>query len=407
MNQVLPHLFRTEYSKLVSVLAKRFGLQQIEIAEDLASETFLLAAETWAYKGIPANPVAWLYAVARNKTLNFLVRTNLFNQKIAATIPPTAEEDHPLDLSDGNIKDSQLRMLFAVCHPALSSKEQVALALRILCGFGLSEVADAFLTNEEVIHKRLQRAKEKIRRAGIALEVPEGAHLTERLSSVIQIIYLVFSEGYYSESNKALIRKDLCVEAINLCYFLLENPVTNTHDTNALMALMCFQASRLDARQTATGDLILYADQDRTLWDGEFIEKGFHYLQKASRWDHTSRYYLEASIAYWYTVPETMTEKWSSILKLYDALLVIEDSPMAALSRIYALANVQGSSVALEEALKLNLKDNHFYYVLLADLYKTVDPSQVRSNLLRALTLCKSEREKELLHKKLTALDSE
>lgn len=402
---IIPHLFRTEYSKMVSVLTRSFGLEHIEIAEDIVSETFLSALNTWPYKGIPDNPVAWLYTVAKNKLKNHLARNTVFNKIVSEQLT----DNNPLneiepDFSDKNMLDSQLQMLFAICHPAISSEAQICLALRILCGLGLNEIADALLSNRETIHKRLQRAKAKLNSEKVRMEMPDDQTINERLNTVIQTIYLLFSEGYYSENNNAIIRKDLCVEALNLAYLLLENPLTNNHDTNALMSLMCFHASRLEARESGNGYGVLYDDQDRTLWDREFIEKGFHYLQQASKWETTSTYYIEASIAYWHTVDNSNTDKWLSILKLYDVLLTVNNSPIAALNRILAFSIVHGNELALNEAEKLNLKQNHFYFILLAELNKQIDKNKSVRYLTKALQLCKTDTEKALIKNKIKNL---
>ncbi len=281
MNQheLIPHLFRTEFRKITAVLCKTFGnaFNGIEIAEDLASETFLSAIETWPYKGIPENPTAWLYAVAKNKAKNYLTRNRLFTDKIATELKqssPTTQEIE-IDLSDKNINDSQLQMLFAVCHPSISTEAQIGLALRILCGFGIEEIADALLTNKETINKRLFRAKEKLRQENVSISFPVASEIGERLDTVLTTLYLLFNEGYYSESNDNILREDLCMEAVRLTYLLIENEQTNQPNVNALLALMCFQSSRFKARKNSNNEMILYADQDETLWNDELISKEF------------------------------------------------------------------------------------------------------------------------------------
>ncbi|MFZ1255600.1 MAG: sigma-70 family RNA polymerase sigma factor [Saprospiraceae bacterium] len=405
-NDIIPHLFRTEYGKLVAVLTKTFGIEHIEVAEDIASETFLLALDTWPYKGKPENPTAWLYTVAKNKVKNYFIRNNLFKIKVTEKIKATEKQfdEIDIDFSDKNISDSQLKMLFTVCHPSISVEAQICLALRILCGLGLSEISDAFLSNKETIHKRLQRAKEKLYSEKIEIDLPNHKQIDKRLDAVLHIIYLLFSEGYYSESNNAIVRKELCVEALNLAYFLLGNQLTNTHSTNALMSLMCFHSSRLDARQSENGNIILYENQDKKLWDTELIEKGFYYLQQASKWEITSKYYLEASIAYWHTVGNDNKDKWTSILNLYEALLSVDNSPIVALNRIFALSKVQGNLAAINEAEKMELKSNHFYFVLLAELYKQVDFDKAVENFHKAFKLCKTDTEKEMIKMQIQKL---
>jgi RNA polymerase sigma factor (sigma-70 family) len=406
-NDIIPHLFRTEYSKIVSVLTRTYGLEYIETAEDIVSETFLAAIDSWPYNGKPENPAGWLYTVAKNKFKNHLSRKNTFIKIVTDQKYHIGQsEETEIDFSDKNISDSQLKMLFAICHPSISTEAQICLALRILCGLGLNEIADAFLSNKETIHKRLQRAKEKLNSGKIKLEIPDDKEINERLNTVNQTIYLLFSEGYYSESHNSIIRKELCVEALNLAYLLLNNPLTNSHATNSLMSLMCFQASRLDARQSASGNIVLYDDQDRTQWDPEFIEKGFHYLQQASRWEITSTYYVEASIAYWHTVDNNNPYKWNSILKLYDVLFLINNSPIVALNRIWAFSKVHGNLSAIEEARKLDLKTNHFYLILLSELFKNIDPGKSTGYLKQALQICRTDTEKDMIQKKITELNT-
>jgi RNA polymerase sigma factor (sigma-70 family) len=214
--ELIPDLFRKEFSKMVAVISKLFGLQHIEIAEDIVSETFLQAAETWGQKGIPVNPTAWLYSVAKQKTLYHFRRNKILEKKIIPELKTSREtnsEIEEIDFSMDNIKDSQLQMMFAVCNPAIASEAQIALALRILCGFGIDEIAEAFLTNKETINKRLFRAKEKLRAEKVRLELPGDTEINNRLDNVLHIIYLLFNEGYYSTTQNQILRKDLCLEA--------------------------------------------------------------------------------------------------------------------------------------------------------------------------------------------------
>ncbi|PPK87673.1 RNA polymerase sigma-70 factor (ECF subfamily) [Neolewinella xylanilytica] len=403
--ELIPHLFRREYGRIVSVLAGRFGVDHLDAAEDLASETFLTAMETWPYRGIPENPVAWLYTVARNKASNHLQRENLFREKIAGQLLRESTVTEPdIDLSDRNITDHQLQMLFTVCHPSVPQSAQIALALRVLCGFGIDEIAAAFLTNKDTVNKRLHRAKRKLRDHAVQLEVPADARLAPRLESVLRTLYLLFSEGYYSERNDAIVRKELCLEAVRLTYLLLGNPSTDTHASNALLSLMCFHSSRLDARLSDAGEPVLYRDQDTTRWDTALIEKGFYYLQRASQWEVVSKYYLEASIAYWHTVQGDSREKWESVLSLYDALLTVDPTPLAQLNRLYALAKVRGNAAALREAEGLPLHDNHFYHLLLSELTEDTDPTAALESLRAAYRYCGTETERVFIAAKMERL---
>ncbi|MEJ7644214.1 MAG: sigma-70 family RNA polymerase sigma factor [Chryseolinea sp.] len=396
-------MFRTEFSKISSVLAKRFGLEHIDVAEDISSETFLLALNTWPYQGVPENPQAWLYTVAKNKAKNYLIRDQLFKNKISKAVRASiseADESH-IDLSDQNISDSLLQMLFVVCHPAIPAASQVALALRILCGFGIDEIANAFVTNKETINKRLVRAKEKLRNEKVKIEIPSVADINSRLESVLRTLYLLFNEGYYSESKDTILQKDLCLEAMRLTQLLIENEKINSPPVMALYALMCFHSSRFPARVDRQGQTVLYDDQNQELWDFELITRGAYYMNVASKGDHLSRYHLEAGIAYWHTVKESTKEKWESILQLYNQLLQIDYSPIAALNRTFALAKTNGKEEAIQEAEKLKLTDNHYYFTLLGELYREIDPEKSNANFELALSLAKSDAERTLLKMKL------
>ena len=400
---LLPQLFRTEYRKIVSVLCRYFGFERIEMAEDIASDTFLTASETWGLKGVPPNPTAWLYTVAKNKAKNHLHRTALFDATIAPELrltTPQAEEAD-LDLSPQNINDSQLQMMFAICDPRIPPDAQIGLALRILCGFGIEEIADAFLTNKETINKRLFRAKEKLRAEHITLEPPDPVAVERRLPTVLRTIYLLFNEGYYSVSGNTTLRKELCVEAMRLCTMLVENAETNKPQANALLSLMCFHASRFAARIDANGEVVLYDDQDTNLWDPDLIRKGEYFLNCAATGDTLSAYHLEAAIAYWHTRKSDTKEKWEHILQLYNHLLQIEYSPVAAMNRTYALSKTNGKLEALREAEKLELTDSHFYFLLLGELYTDLDNGKAAESYRRALSLARSEQDRKTIRKKL------
>lgn len=406
--ELIPHLFRTEYRKIVAVLCKRFGFDEIETAEDIASDTFMSAAQTWGLQGIPEHPVAWLYTVAKNKARNFLHRQATFINKV---IPETIIRDnaaaipeYELDLSPQNIIDSQLQMMFAICNPAIAPEAQIGLSLRILCGFGIEEIADAFLSNKETINKRLYRAKEKLREENIAIELPSLSEIDERLNVVLATLYLMFSEGYYSISNNKTLRKELCHEAMRLCYMLIENKHTNKPPVNALLSLMCFHASRFEARVNKNGELILYDEQDTSLWDADLISKGGYFLNLSATGNQLSRYHLEAAIAYWNTQKDDTHEKWENILQLYNRLLQIEYSPIAALNRTFALSKANGKQEAIIEAEKLNLTGNHFYYTLLGELYAGINNGKAKEHLEKALSMAKTNTDKLTIQKKIEKL---
>lgn len=404
--ELLPHLFRTEYQKIVSVLCYLFGIEHMEVAEDIVSDTFLSATELWSARGVPDNPTAWLYTVAKNKTKNWLKRNSLFQQKILANLQygmPQGEEIE-IDLSAQNISDSQLAMIFTICHPAIPNESQIALALSLLCGFGAQEIADAYLTNKEVIYKRINRAKEKLKEADIKIQQPTLAQINERLETVLKTLYLLFSEGYYSTSGDTVLRKDLCIEAMRLNHLLIDHPHTNKPAVNALLALMCFHASRFDARLNETGEVVLYPDQDETRWNQELIERGRYYLNEAATTTTLTRYHLEAAIAYWHTYKEDTAEKWDNILDLYNQLLILEYSPIAALNRSFAIAKVKGKAQAISEVEKLGLTDNYFYYSLLGNLYTDINDDKALQHYATALKLANSAADRTLMEKNIEQL---
>jgi RNA polymerase sigma factor (sigma-70 family) len=402
--QDLKNLFQQEFSKMVAVISKLFGLQYLGVAEDIVSETFLVAAESWGIKGVPENPTAWLYAVAKQKALYQFRRNKIYEQKVLPELISKQTDVDELDFSQQNIKDSQLQMLFAVCNPAIASEAQIGLALRILCGFGIDEIAEAFFSSKDTINKRLFRAKEKLRTEKVKMELPPEGEIANRLNNVLHIIYLLFSEGYYSKTQNEILRKEFCFEAMRLGLMLTEYEKTNIPKTNALIALMCFHASRFDARQNTEDFMVLYEQQDERLWDQELIKRGSHYLYLSAQGDELTSYHIEARIAYWHCMKEDPKEKWEEILQLYDQLLLVNPSPSVALNRIFALYKVKGPQPALAEAQKLNLEDNHFYFVLLGELYKNIDEQKSKFNFQRAYDLAKTQTEKQGIQLKIDQL---
>ena len=400
-SKLIPNLFRTEFSKIVGVLCKTYGLANIQLAEDIASETFLTATETWSLKGIPTNPKAWLYSVAKNKTKDYFKRQAIFDTKIAPELSAihTINTAAEIDWSEKNMEDSQLRMLFNVCNPLLSTEAQISLALRVLCGLGITEIASALLTSKATINKRLQRAKESYKKHQITLELPTGNALKERQDTVLSVIYLLFNEGYYASVTEKSLQKHLCLEAMRLLYFFIGDQ--NIPKANALMALFCFHTSRFEAREDEVGNPILYENQNTEKWDNALIAKGEQYLQKAAYGEALSKYHLEASIAYWHTKPTDSIQKWESILQLYNHLLQMEYSPIAALNRTYALSKAKNKKEALVQALKIDLKNNHLYHLLVAELYNGEDQKKEIQHLEKALSLVTTSHEKKVIITKI------
>lgn len=403
-NELLPHLFRQEYAKMTAVLCRHFGLQHIEIAEDIVSDTFLKASEHWAINGIPENPTAWFYTVAKNKTKDYFKNLSVFETKIKTQIETDKlQREHDFEYNSQIIADSQLAMIFAVCNPANSNESQICLALQILCGFSVEEIANAFLTKTETIKKRLQRARTNLRNDNFQIKNLSEIEIKSRLETVLKTLYLLFNEGYFSKTNNKQIRIELCSEATRLTLLLTENPLTNTAHVNALLALMCFQSSRLEARTNINGEAILFKEQDKSLWDQSLIQRGNYYLVNATNGNEVSKYHLEAGIAYWHTT-STDNGKWEHILQLYNQLILIEYSPITALNRTFAFAKVYGYDKAILEAEKLCLTENSHYHALLGYLYADTNIDKSIVHYEQAITLTKSRIEKQTLQKEIELL---
>lgn len=353
IESTLDHLFRHEYGKLVSILTRHFGTENLELAEDAVQDTLLKAMESWKLKGIPDNPTAWLLIASKNKALDVL-RRNRHLEKYATNLSPllkseyTASSQIEVHLDVPQIEDEQLRMMFVCCHPAIPEEAQVALILKTLCGFSVTEIASAFLTNEETIAKRLYRAKERFREVKMKFEFPDASEILARKEIVHTAIYLLFNEGYHASHAKSVIRDDLIEEALRLVYMLHLNQLTNSPETEALLALMCFHAARIPGRTNKSGLLLQLRDQDRSLWNRELIEKGKHFLNRASRGSQLSSFHLEATIAYEYTIPPTFDQtNWKQIDQLYEMLRQVKPGAMTNFYHLVIKAEIYGPEVAL------------------------------------------------------------
>lgn len=389
---------------MTAVLCRHFGLHHMDIAEDIASDTFLKASEHWALNGIPDNPTAWLYTVARNKAKDYFKRTAIFETKVRnEIIPESIENEGEFDYNGRIIADSQLAMIFAVCNPANPSESQICLALQILCGFSVEEIADAFLTKIETIRKRLQRGRKNLRNNSFQITTLNETDIRSRLPIVLRTLYLLFNEGYFSKTSSKQVRIELCSEAMRLTLLLTENTLTNTPQVNALLALMCFQSSRLDARTDIRGEAILFDEQDKSRWDQSLIQRGNYYLINATDRQEVSKYHLEAGIAYWHTAPAD-DSKWTHILQLYNQLIVVEYSPITALNRVFAFAKAHGKDKAIVEAEKLGLEQNSYYHALLGYLYAQTAAAKSIAHYEQAIQLTKSPTEKRTWQKEITLL---
>jgi RNA polymerase sigma factor (sigma-70 family) len=409
INQLVDHLFRRESGKMIAVLTGLLGVQHLETAQDIVQDTLLRAMHTWAYAQVPENPPAWLYKVAKNKAIDFLRREKKFREispqysyllqsewTIAATVSNLFVDDE--------IQDSQLRMIFTCCHPAIPEESQIALTLKTLCGLSVAEIAKAFLTSEETISKRIYRAKEKIKALGIEMEMPAVDDVPDRLDMVLKSLYLLFNEGYNSSHPERLIREDLCEEAIRLCFLLTQHKVTGYPRCKALLALMYFQSSRLHTRIDEDGNIILLKYQDRKKWNKTLIQKGFDFLEQAAEPFEVSAYHFEAGIASIHATASSFeTTDWKSIYHLYDMLYQLQPNPVVAMNKAIASAYVISKQKALEALQALRgLEHHHLYYASIGEMYFDLDKKQdAKKYFQKAFQLTSSQTEKKLLLEKI------
>ena len=417
IHKISDHLFRREAGKMVSVLTKIFGTENLETAEDVVQDTLLLALQIWKIKGIPENPSAWLYRVAKNKAID-IIRRNKHSvqydfsdsERILLTSEYTLSTVMDNLWTDELVKDDLLRMMFACCHPEISVENQITLILKTLSGFSTAEIAKAFLTSEDTVSKRLYRTKEFFRKKKIKLEIPSVDELKCRTEGVLNSIYLLFNEGYNSTHAEDLIRKDLVNEALLLCRLLTENTNTQQPETFALMALMCFHASRIESRLSSTGEIILLAYQDRSKWDYELIDLGNEYMNKAAFGDAISTYHLEAAIAFEHCIAKSFEEtNWQRILKLYEWLCQIAPSPITELNKAIVIMQVHGEIEALKAIENISdqkkLQSFYLYHSLLGEIYsKLGQPTKAKQFFETAIQLTQSSIEKKLLKEKISSL---
>ena len=367
--RVVDHLFRHEAGKMVATLTRILGFQNLQLAEDVVQDALLKAMQNWAFSGVPRNPSAWLMQVARNQALDAVRRQQNFwskEKEITAFFEQRSGEVPASVHFDEEIRDDQLRMMFACCHPALPPETQVALTLKTLCGFGEEEIAAAFLTSTAATAKKLVRARQRIRETGISLEIPPGEELSARLDAVRQTLYLLFNEGYKASHGDELIRQDLCDEAIRLTTLLVEHPAGAVPKTHALLSLMLLSAARLSARVDAEGNLLLLPDQDRSLWDREMIQRGLSHLNASAAGDEISAFHLQAGIACCHCIAENYeATDWPRILTLYDMLAETNRSPVVALNRAVAISRVHGPEMALKAVDAIRDRDALETYYLL------------------------------------------
>ncbi len=414
--ELADHLFRREAGKMVSVLTKTFGVENLDLAEDVVQESLLLALQTWPFEGIPDNPSGWLYRVAKNKAIDILRRNS---HSVAVDVENTPSINNNPQVAarlDGDwwheelIKDDLLRMMFVCCHPSIPEENQICLILKTLCGFSTAEIARAVLTSEDTISKRLYRTKEIFRQQTVAFVLPSAEELKSRTDAVLHSIYLLFNEGYNSTDSDDLIRTDLIEEALLLCEMLAENLLTQIPETFALMALLCFQSSRTDSRLTPEGEIVLLPNQDRSKWNSALIHRGNALMGRSAFGNSLSKYHLEAAIAFEHCTARSFEETdWKRILELYDGLLKIAPSPVAELNRTVAVMQVHGPEAALRslDAITDKKKISKFYlfHGLRGEMFAHLKkPREAKSEFESALVLTRSLKEQALLRAKIEDL---
>jgi len=403
VSQLVEHLFRHESAKMIATLTRIFGIEHLSLAEDVVQEALSRALETWPYRGIPEKPSAWIMRASRNLALDVIRRQKSFRAKeaeIAQLMERDGSAGETATFSEHEIADDRLRMMFVCCHPVIPSEAQVALALKTLCGFSVAEISHAFLTTEAAIAKRLTRAKQKIQEAHVPFEIPAGDELASRLDSVLQSLYLLFNEGYKASSGEKLVRGELCEEAIRLTELLAQHPAGNHPKTHALLALMLFNAARLAAREDDQGNLLRLEEQDRTSWDQAMIARGMSHLRESAAGGVVSEYHLQAGIAACHaTAKDYQSTDWARILSLYDRLMEFDDSPVVALNRAVAVANVHGAKTGLEavRAIRDSKKLDSYYllYAVIGELEMRLNNREAAAQEFRKafeLTETKSER---------------
>ncbi len=389
----------------MAVLTRMFGVERLQLAEDVVQEALIRAMQTWPYYGIPENPAAWITQTAKHLALDILRREQNFRKKEPGIV--AFQQQGPLGtptensvVFDTEIPDDRLRMIFACCHPAIPREAQVALTLKTLCGLGIGEIANAFLSNESAIAKRLTRARKAIRDADIPFEIPHGEALDGRLESVEQSLYLLFNEGYKASSGDHLVREDLCREAIRLVEFLTDHAVGDSPRTHALAALMLLNAARFPERTNEMGQLLRLQDQDRHKWDRRLIARGLFHLGKAASGKELSAYHIQAGIAACHcTAPDYAATNWKQILARDDQWIARDPSPIIALNRAVALTHVQGPDAGKSAVESIDnpkaLEKYYLRYAVLGDIEFQRKNYDVAADLFATaadLTIIKTER---------------
>ena len=409
IRQTIDDIYQAESRRVFASLIRLLG--DFDLAEDALQDAYIAALQQWPTQGVPNNPRAWLVSTGRFKAIDGIRRRARFDNSLAALAESFDDGTREFDeVIDDGIQDDRLRLIFTCCHPALSPEARVALTLREVCGLGTEEIARAFLTSPSTLAQRIVRAKAKIRDAGIPYQVPERADLAERLDTVLQVIYLVYNEGYTASGGESLTRSDLSNEAIRLTrllYQLLPEP-----DVAGLLALMLLQESRHDARETENGDIILLDDQDRARWNRTYIEEGSQLVSIALANGEVGVYTIQAAIAAIHAAaPTPQQTNWNEIVAFYDLLIEAQRSPVVELNRAVAIAMRDGPEQGLtliDDILERgDLASYHLAHAARADLLRRLDrPGEARVAYVRALEFVALESERRFLERRLASLSA-
>ena len=403
INTAIDHLFRHEYARTVSYLVSKFGAIHIDIIEDAVQDALFKAMTIWSYQEIPKNPGKWLYKVAQHAVIDQLRRA----KKSVAFEPEIGAQHMEVNSNENfeHIEDEQLKMIFACCHPSMKESEQLMLSLKLLCGFSNHEIARALLKESEAVKKGITRAKQKFKTKVGHLELPDEQHCSDRLQAVLKVIYLIFTNGYTAYSGDAVLTKDVCEDAMRLASMLYQKDQFNIPETRALLALMCFNFSRFDARTDDNGNLLSMQQQNWTLWNKGLINIGLKFINESAEGDQLSTYHIEAAIASTYsTAKDFESINWPAILKYYDLLLAKQNNPSAILNRLVIVEKISGTKAAYQALKKLDekkFKSNHIYFSIKAEFEKKLDKAIFKKSLKQAIALTNNQKEKDFLSKKL------
>jgi RNA polymerase sigma-70 factor (ECF subfamily) len=414
ISQVVEHFFRHEAGKMVATLTGIFGIEHLSLAEDVVQEALVRALQTWPFYGVPKNPAAWIMRTSRNLAVDVVRRQKVFREKEAEIIHLMDREGPTLDdaiFPESEISDDTLRMMFVCCHPSIPAEVQVALALKTLCGFSVTEIARAFLTTDAAIAKRLTRARQKIQEARIPFEIPAGEEMARRLDGVLQSLYLLFNEGYKASAGDKLVREEICQEAIRLTGLLVEHPAGNCPQTHALLALMLLDTARIPARVDSQGNLLLLQEQDRSCWSRPMIARGMFHLAQSAAGGELSVYHLQAAIAACHcAAPDYASTDWRQILSLYNRLVELDGSPVVALNRAIVIANLHGPKAGLDALAAIrDLETLNTYYLLhavLGEFESQLNNARAAAGHFRkSLELAEIKTEQAFLAKRLQACE--